>query len=453
MSTAYPEGEVFFTRESLKTEGYDPEDTNQFYSNFLIEVATNEPDRWAVNKNPPGFRHTNPYAKHKKVVKKTGPLKHTYSYWDHWCVGYGAKDDVKRVVRYKNHGDALVFTERWFQRDPQRLLLPIRAVYFPLIQTADRKFDQLATFIQVNFYHQGKRKVWHTDREAFHDHYFTRERGTGIDGKWALGINVTDVMGLLSLPHHFRNTNVWDAKLVIWDKVKTGGPEAEDRDAAPGMDFVTLVNASLAVELAWRPPPPPDDTGDEWIFNVLKGIMGVALSTVPVAGPLLAASFTIGLTIVADKDNAVEYLASAKWTGDVTRAAAGSSVRIKKFLGAGWQGVNLLAGARGKTLTVGEAEAEEEKELDVNSIPPNPLLLDGLRALLEHDDLDPPDDDKTPPHGEGLEKAVRLGQISLKEAQGIEKVLDKAAEKERIRRENPEASEEDMERKRGCTVM
>src|SRR5699024_5907105 len=67
---------------------------------------------------------TNPYAEHKKLVSKSGPIRHTYSYWDHWAIGYGPKDDMKRVVRYEKKGDVHAFAERWFKRDPQKVPIP-----------------------------------------------------------------------------------------------------------------------------------------------------------------------------------------------------------------------------------------------------------------------------------------------------------------------------------------
>lgn len=259
-------------------------------------------------------------------------------------------------------------------------------------------------------------------------------------------------MGLLSLHRHFRKMDIWDAKLMVFERTKTGGPEAQDLPAPPSIDFVTLVNASLAVELAWRPPPPAEEAKDEWIFNILKGITAVALGAVPVAGPVLSAAFAIGMSIVADKDKAVEYLEKAEWGADVIGAVAGSSTRISKFLDDGWHGINLLPKAGARSLPMARTAVDDE-EVDLSKIPPNPLLLDGLRALLEHDPSKVPEDDEMPPHDESLEKAVRLGQMGLQEAQKIEKVLDKAAEEETIRSEKPDESEDKGEAKSGCHVM
>jgi hypothetical protein len=64
MSTAYPEGEVFFVRNSLKAGTYDPNRAAHFYKYFLLEIIVNDLAEFPGGAS--GTVHQHPYTVQKK---------------------------------------------------------------------------------------------------------------------------------------------------------------------------------------------------------------------------------------------------------------------------------------------------------------------------------------------------------------------------------------------------
>jgi hypothetical protein len=239
-------------------------------------------------------------------------------------------------------------------------------------------------------------------------------------------------MALLSIPRQLRATDIWNAKLVVIDRVGSGAETVPTYPPAV-IDYVTLVNASHAVQLVWRPVPPPTQS-NPFIFNLIKGVLAVSLSVVPAVEPALSAAFAIGFSIISDKDNAKKYLESAAWTGDVIAAVIGSGQNLKKYINPGWSGATLLPPqtARSHDPSADEPEPELTPPVDLSKVPPHPLLLEGLRALLDHEVKNPlvDKDASLPPYNSSLERAVRTGLMSLIDALKIESVLDQQSEAE-----------------------
>ncbi|KAH8693877.1 hypothetical protein BGW36DRAFT_463513 [Talaromyces proteolyticus] len=450
MSTAYPEGEVFFVRNSLSHVYYDPTRAEDFYGYFMLEIIVND-----LAEHPgmaSGTVHQHPHSVQIKQISKSGPLTFTYKWWDRFVIGYGKKGNIRRGRSWNYGGKLEDFREHVVQGGPARvfvwmvpmptsqeqwvwlhLLMPIRAVYFPVSQQTDEAFPELCTFLQINFYSQGTRPVWRENFGSFLDHPFSRDKGIGFHHDHTLGINVPEVMALLSIPRQLRATDIWSAKLVVIDQVGSGADQMIRVSPWAAIDYVTLVNASHAVQLVWRPLPPPRQS-NPFIFNLIKGILAVSLSVVPVIGPALSAAFAIGFSIISDKDNAKRYLESAAWTGDVIDAIIGSGLNLKKYIDPGWSGVTLLPpqAARSHDPSADEPEPELTPPVDLSKVPPHPLLLEGLRALLDHEGRNPlvGKDASLSPHNSSLERAVRTGLMSLIDALKIESVLDQQSEAE-----------------------
>lgn len=241
---------------------------------------------------------------------------------------------------------------------------------------------------------------------------------------------------LLSVPRKLRVTNIWKEKLVMFRKtqhIKTITPTTNPVPKR-NLDFVTLVNASFAVELVWKPVPPQQTS---FLTNLLGTILTSAAGLIPGIGPVLAVAFSVGWQAMTDPDGFKVWAKEGGWAESLVQAVVGSAPGAGKYIDKRWIGKGSFAanpfGAPPAIEMAPEAGDEvsdsvEQKNLD--DYGPSPLLLQGLLELAR--------DQKS--EGEiGHEEAGSEGGETLSEAR------DANPDEEHGDRKNGEVSSEGME--------
>ncbi|OGM48634.1 hypothetical protein ABOM_002065 [Aspergillus bombycis] len=443
MAAAHPEGEVYFQRSSLRFANhltfFDANNANHFYSHFLIEWVSNVAMARQV-RDLPQPNHEGPRSQYLRE-RPSGVPRTWYGFWSHLPVSYGRNNNISRwaqipletnpaefrdsynggAQKVRVHPCPLPTTaEQWIWLD---LVTPIRAIYFPLSQQADQDFPQLCTYVQINFYHQGRRDIWRPRINQFLGHDFTPELGVGFAWGHSLGIDVQECIKLLALTPRLRVTNIWREKLIVIREVGDIATGHLAQQVRPNLsfDFLDFINANFAVDVIWKPVPPRSS----FLLNLIETVVSAGLGLVPGVGPLLSAGFSVAWMAITDPEGFQEWATNGGWALTWIEMVIGSADSMNNYVDPNWRGSRRLLMATEET--VDDKEGQEIQDADLEHIGPSDLLLYGLRIMAHSaKGTKPPLDDHL--HTEILQRAVECRNMSLAEAVMIEQGLKAAPE-------------------------
>ncbi|PLB49350.1 hypothetical protein P170DRAFT_464790 [Aspergillus steynii IBT 23096] len=464
MASAHPEGEVYFQRSSLQFPGWSAARADQFYTHCLIEWVSNEPMGRRQGSAP--NHATNPRSTY---LREKGPglfYNVWFGFWSHLPVSLGERNRIRRIVRIPLETDVRRFKDRdngaaqtvWVHPCPMPteeekwlwidLIAPIRAVYFPLSQSADEDFPHLCTYVQVNFYQQGRRDVWRLPGNVFMAHHFSPQNGVGFANNHTMGINVQECIKLLALPPKLRTTNIWRERLIVIANYNLLGGSVVNISQLRHFDFIDFINANFAVDVIWKPVPPRNS----FIRDLIGTVIAAGLGCVPGVGPLLSAGFSVAWQAVTDPDGFRDWAREGGWALTVIETVIGSADSMRGYVHPRWKGsynVNRGRLLEGSTAAAGEGEEEQEErgeegrvrdgDGDEGQVAPSELLLHGLRIMAfsarssrsRHDGH---------LHTPILLRAVECGTLSVPEALAVERGLEALPEQDP---EDPEGASGD----------
>jgi hypothetical protein len=244
------------------------------------------------------------------------------------------------------------------------------------------------------------------------------------------------VISLLSLPRNLRVTNIWKEKLIVLRQTRSIKTITPTTNPVPkrNLDFVTLVNASFAVELTWRPVPPQQTS---FLTNLLGTILSSAAGLIPGIGPVLAVAFSVGWQAITDPDSFKAWAKEGGWAESVIQAVIGSAPGAGKYIDKNWIGKGSFSSTPfGAPLAIemapeaGDEVSDSVEQKNLDDYGPSPLLFQGLLDLAR--------DQKS--KGEiGQEEAGSEGGETLSETR------DANPDEEHGDREKCEVSSEEME--------
>lgn len=148
-----------------------------------------------------------------------------------------------------------------------------------------------------------------------------------------LSVNVEEFYELVMLPRQIRNTNVYQSRIITF-RIAT---HLQFSTPSPNIGFNTridlarVISQNLGVELTWRPWERPTPLLRTLIIN----LVGWALGLVPVVGPILALSFSLGMQAITDPGSFSAENVLAMDPGDMADVIR-SANRVRRYLKAGF---------------------------------------------------------------------------------------------------------------------
>jgi hypothetical protein len=221
--------------------------------------------------------------------------------------------------------------------------IPLRAIYFPVAQRTDQAFNNLCTYVVIDFRHRESVEI--TD---YRGNYATRypvtsHAGLGrMDGA-TLGFHVPDIIAYLSIPHKLRNPDyrLFRSKnrrddLVVsatsWLQWTSTARVIHHPDFFREIDLAKVLSATFGVEVGWRPYEP-----STFLRDLIIRLVDTALGMVPGVGPLLSIAFGIAVQALEDPHSfGIENILGLNQTAmdEVTR----SSNKHRKYLAPDFMG-------------------------------------------------------------------------------------------------------------------
>lgn len=426
MSIAYPEGEVYFKRSALNhhSSGFDADDKASFYKHGLVETVWN-------NRFCNGSEHKASFVhKHAGLNRYRADMWQTdYYTWSYQRIHFtndktGAT--VSRRVAMQNNYNAneirdcekggpnkvvvmpfQLGDEKYMYMD---LTVPVRAVYFPLAYQCDENFQDLCSYLMIDFRMRESIDFSGTTFECSSTHGLTKDNWF-----WTVGFDLQGLYGYLALPHQLRNPDfgLYEARTdgdeLIWIRWNTdiGDTKSEtkvnfDRE----MDLAKVVSANLGVDLVWTPYE-----FSSWAVELFTSLTEFALGFIPVVGPLLAVDFTITVTALTDPD----FFESDDVLGlgvDVLGAILDSASQSKKFMSEGFHFAK-PEGVKSRSAPDGNPDPDTTKSISAPNGNPKISLREErnrmLRAKYERTGLKP-----CPIYAsrlEGLDQSSAIGAI------------------------------------------
>ena len=221
----------------------------------------------------------------------------------------------------------------------------IRAIYLPIAHSVSKDYPNICSFVQVNFALDRTVKIWRGGNE-FSGHKTANVLGLG---KWAghtVGLDVTGLIQLLTLPRQLRRDNCYNLKLikiVSASAIKTVSvtKSFEDRYDKSWLD---VAHGNFGLDLTWRPAEKTT-----WMENFIKNTLTIAIGFVPGVGPLLQITFSVGWTLISQQDTGAAFALlkdlcpGLDLAEHVAQELIKSSSETRKFLPDGWEKLNLTA--------------------------------------------------------------------------------------------------------------
>ena len=224
------------------------------------------------------------------------------------------------------------------------MVVPIRAIYFPLAAKAGAINQDLCSYLMVDFRLPkgvSMRSQWTGNRYFVP---FNNEIGLGKGDRiyQTLALNVPGIYALLSLPPQLRNMDkgLYVAKVEGEELINLMG--ADSRTGPPAntthikfyrdIDLVSVMADNFGVDVTWTPYE-----YSSWVAEFITNVTTLGLGYIPIAGPLISVAFSLGLTAITDPDffKADNVLGV---TTNVLNAILASSLNMKANLAPGFLG-------------------------------------------------------------------------------------------------------------------
>ncbi|KAL5360267.1 hypothetical protein BJX96DRAFT_175130 [Aspergillus floccosus] len=307
MALPYPEGECFFRRSALHSETgnwFNAEDPAHFYSTMI----------------PDGHPHK---RSDYKIVWGGGNWKTSYGNWS-WCpFTYGNWKYPSRRVQHelctwgyrfklREYGDA---AETWFMfvpmptREEQWVwmdrLTCVRAIYIPASYKSGPKYEDLCTYIHVNFTQMGDIEIehmtvdWAQDvKKVMKKEHCSKEWGLDVDENTALGINPARLITALAIPREARKVDALSSNsLVLVDsKAIPNAPLTQEFTDQCRADWAVVVSENQGVSIKWGEA----DMSSPWFVEYFKNTLAFAIGYVPVIGPILSIATNVVVSAIFD---------------------------------------------------------------------------------------------------------------------------------------------------------
>ncbi|RBR26197.1 uncharacterized protein FIESC28_00980 [Fusarium coffeatum] len=221
--------------------------------------------------------------------------------------------------------------------------IPLRAIYFPVSQRTDQAFDNLCTYVVIDFRH--RESAWIMDYAGgFATLYsMTSHAGLGRRDGATWGFHVPDIIAYLSIPHKLRNPDysLFKSKNRRDDLVVSAASRLSwtsttrvihHPDFFREIDLAKVLSATFGVKVGWRPYEP-----SRFLRDLIIRLVDSALGMVPGVGPLLSIAFGIAVQALEDPHSfSIDNILGLKQTAmdEVTR----SSNKHRKYLAPGFMG-------------------------------------------------------------------------------------------------------------------
>ena len=140
------------------------------------------------------------------------------------------------------------------------LVISIRALYFPLAHQSDEAFEDLTTYLMIDFRLRNSVRMISATEVGTTEWACDDTIGLGFHWDQSLRIDIRRIYLTLGLSHQLRNPDYsvflapdnTPLMRVPMDKVSTGGANSST-SFDQGMDLAALISGNLGVELTWRP--------------------------------------------------------------------------------------------------------------------------------------------------------------------------------------------------------
>ena len=322
MALPYPEGEVYFKRSVLhhdpsgwtvneaKGTDWTDKDKAAFYGHALVEYVWNRPfymHDWAKHPDPRASTNSPPTQSHPRCSRITDKVAGWWTdeyWWDKTCILFTDRDGttVRRKHEIHNCPNAWQYKD-WQAGGPSKvcikpiplgdeplmfidLTLPIRAIYFPVAHQSDEAFEDLTTYLMIDF--RLRKSVHIISATSYTSVDWTCDTTIGLGFHWdySLRVDIAGVYTTLGLPRQLRNPDYTlflapaDTPIMVVSmsdisntSTLTGFPWDDQ------MDLAALISGNFGVELTWRPYEP-----NHWLANLARNLIEFGLGLIPVAG-------------------------------------------------------------------------------------------------------------------------------------------------------------------------
>lgn len=188
---------------------------------------------------------------------------------------------------------------------------PFRAVYFPIAHQAGPGYEDLCVYLMIDFRLRQGVTINSPAHNETVDMKFDREKGLTYRHRDVMSFDLKGIYNYLMLPQQLRNPdkdlympkNPKDALITLWDCSKQYPFAVSELKVARlqffrEIDLVNVINDNYGVDVTWQPYQ-----YSSWVVDFLTHIVELGLGFIPVIGPMLSVSFSIGLQAIMDPDS------------------------------------------------------------------------------------------------------------------------------------------------------
>lgn len=186
-------------------------------------------------------------------------------------------------------------------------LNPFRAIYFPLAHQAGPGYEDLCVYMMIDFRLRQGVEMLSPGGGRYLSLQFDRERGLTYRHGDVMSFDLRGIYDYLILPPQLRapekglykTERRGDELITMWDRYRPTpqNPRLVTRPFTRHIDLVRVINDNFGVDVTWQPYQ-----YSSWVVNFITHVTTLALGFVPVIGPLLSVSFSIGLQIIMDPE-------------------------------------------------------------------------------------------------------------------------------------------------------
>lgn len=198
--------------------------------------------------------------------------------------------------------------------------------------------------MQVNFALSRTVKFWHGEGH-FKDVETDAVLGLKRDEERTLGLDVTGLIELLTLPRQLRKDNCYNLKLLRLQESGSLIPDpglSESYSDKPDISWLAVANGNYGLDLTWQPPQK-----STWQENFIKNVLTIGTGYIPGVGPILQIMFPVGWTLISEEDPEAAFALlrnlcpSIDLTDKVIGELKAAAAETREFLPDGWKELNL----------------------------------------------------------------------------------------------------------------